>query len=260
MKAGNSLLLYGVLILLIAIVGFYLVLHLAHTPTVGECFMLTTPEDRKSCFSSLNVTVDEHCESIEDVQGRETCYVMRRKLGVNASESCDVLSGYDRGSCYSELAVLQRKPALCKNWDDPFFKFMCLGDVAAESGDPKVCNLIPDGVAIWHFRPPFDSKIMKDFCFVAVAVTTYPNSKDTSLCDRIGDKEINVYCKALVLNKPALCLDISSSFRKNKCIADVPTVQWYRKTRNPYTPKEVGMAYLAVYTLGKDSEDDVRLW
>ena len=222
--------------------------------------MLGDSGERADCFGDLGVEVDSRCELIDDEKERETCYIFRRKLGYNASETCDVLDGYERSFCYNELGILQNKPDYCNYWTDDYLRYKCIGEVAGEAGDIGLCDFIPeDGKLLIDSGLDLDDKLMKEFCYVSVAVTTPLESKDTSPCDRISDIELQTYCRALVLNDHSLCMQIKDGFRSNRCTDDITKVQSFRSQRNLYLPERPGMAYQAIYVVNI-YENEARLW
>ena len=225
------------------------------------CFNLNSSADRERCFAGLGVLVDDKCESIVDAAGRAGCYIGRRKMGSNASMVCGVFDDWRADSCYADLAIAKLDPTLCKRVSDTLDGFTCIGEVAGEAQNASFCSLIPAGG--FSEAPtvyPVENSLLRDFCFASVAVCTPVSTKDTTMCERIADADLRVYCRALVLNDTSLCGTLSNSFRVSKCSNDMSSVNSGRGVSNPFFPgRPFNSPYAMMYFMRLDN-GKTRLW
>jgi hypothetical protein len=226
---------------------------------VQRCLNASLPV-RLECLKSLGLEPVAACENNTDSRARVECYNYYSMMTQN-SGLCELLDEPDKKDCYCGCAVNLRDPGLCRYALDEYYRLLCLGFSAGESGNVSVCDSIPSKGLVPHLHNlNWTYGMFRDLCYVSVAVTKNITVTYLSTCLRVSDREMQSYCMALVLNDTGFCSQISNGFRRQRCLTDSPEVKLQRLSRGPYHADRIGRPYYIIYLPQKVNGSSLVIW
>jgi hypothetical protein len=225
---------------------------------IAACLNLTMLQDRMKCLQDLNLTPVVECEN--DTKGRVACYNDYSMHG-RCESVCLLLDPVNKRDCFTGCAVNLMKSHLCDQAFSDINKLRCLGFVAAEEQNKTICDTIPSegsftGTSVLNT----DYMTYRDLCYASFAITKNATLKDTSDCELVRNLEMQLYCKAMVLNHTGLCSEITDLFRQAKCFRDFEFIQKARSSRSYFFPDRIARPYYIIYQNQPINSSNARIW
>jgi len=155
-----------------------------HKKAIDENCILSE-EDNSKCFHQ------ELCDKIENIHNKNFC-LMKVGSVLKDDSICEKIIGSEsrKNYCLSSVASASGNIEECENFDTTN-KESCYYDIAVESNDQSICELIT-----------LDSK--RDDCYFQI----FLDLNDVEICDKIIGRpgnDINAKCKAIYYEDPSYC-------------------------------------------------------
>ena len=96
------------------------------------------------------------------------------KENLTSLADCPTIAGYERDSCYKDIAILKKDKSICAQIQIDYVQSICYREVACETGDVSICEMFEDELGITNSQT--------SACYACVAIKT----NNGSLCAKIS--------------------------------------------------------------------------